>query len=248
MIDIFNSAEDLRGRGFTLRDPPLNIVAYDPSGDGDDRDGLLLVSREEWRRGELWDPDLSVEFIFRVLLAHRMPPELEVPDKVAQLIALHRSLCGWRRAGKEHEHVFCVETNGVGYGIAGMMVHKLGDRVVRYTTVQSLTDEAHEGSKVSVPRLASLDHLRTLLELHRFKSVKGGVGVNMLVDEMNAFVWRRKGRPEAMVGAHDDLVMPAAAACWIGTKVIPPITKQQKFHPRQRRATVGAGSGRIRVS
>ena len=244
-LEIFNSAAELRSRGYVLREAPLNIVGYDPAGDGHDRDSLVLVSREEWRRGELWDPDLSVEFIFRVLLAHRIPPDLELPDKLAQLLALHRRLQLWKKQGKSAGHVFTVETNGVGYGVAGGLREKINVPVIGYTTVAVATDKAHQNHRVSMPRLAALDLVRVLMELHRLKSVRGAPGVSALVEELNAFVWRRPGRPEAMAGASDDIVMALAGAVWVGSKLLPPLTKQKRFPAGGERVT--HGSGRMRV-
>ncbi len=37
------------------------------------------------------DPDLAMEYVFRILGAHRMPPGIEFPDKQARLIKLNRS-------------------------------------------------------------------------------------------------------------------------------------------------------------
>jgi hypothetical protein len=248
-LGIFNSAAELRSRGYTLRDAPFNIVGYDPAGDGKDRDSLVLVSREEWRRGELWDPDLSVEFIFRVLLAHRMAPDLELPDKLAQLLALNRQLLAWKTEGKSAGHAFTVETNGIGYGVHQGMREKISSPVIGYTTIGSVSDKAHHTHKITMPRLPALDLLRALMELHRLKSVRGAPGIDVLIQELNAFVWRKPGRPEAMIGAHDDLVLALAGAIWIGSKIIPPMTKQKKFPGEPGRGiTHRTSSGRMRLS
>lgn len=240
MTEVFNNVAELRSRGYALREPPFNIVAYDPAGDGKDRDSFVLLSREEWRRGELWDPDLSVEFIFRVILAHRMPIDLELPDKIAQLLALSRQLTRWRAQGKSSGHAYTVETNGVGYGIQGALAEKLSVPVIGYTTVGKLTQEPVTEKRIAMPRLAALDLVRLYMEMHRLKTVRGGPGIDLLIQELNSFVWRRAGRPEAMAGEHDDLVLALAGGLWIGTKVIPPLTKQQKFPAGAGRVTPGA--------
>lgn len=245
-LEVFNSAAELRSRGYALRDAPFNIVGYDPAGDGNDRDSLVLVSREEWRRGELWDPDLSIEFIFRVILAQRMAPDLELPDKMAQLLALNRYLLNWKTQGKSAGHAFTVETNGVGYGVHAGLKEKISAPVIGYTTVANNSDKPHQTHKITMPRLAGLDLLRVLMELHRLKSVRGAPGIDLLIQELNAFVWKRPGRPEAMTGANDDLVMALAGAVWIGSKIIPPLTKQKKFPGAPTHAT--HVSGRMRVN
>ena len=249
MVDAFNTTTDLRGRGFRLVDPPVNILNYDPAGDGDDHDALVLVSREEWRRGELHDPDLSMEFIFRILLAQRMPKDWEFPDKVAGILRLNKQLLRWQSKGLQHAHVIGVESNGVGYAMASSLRHRTGVPVMAYTTVGKASDTPFESKKVAMPRLASLDNLRVLFELHRLKMVPDIQGKDDLVSELNSFVWARAGRPEAMTGQHDDLVMALAGACWIGTKLLPPVTKQVKIDPRHGiQSHVQRGSANIRLN
>lgn len=233
MEDIFNNASDLRDRGFELRDPPLNILNYDPAGDGDDNDALVLLSREEWRRGELHDPDLAVEFIFRILLAHRIPQGLEFPDKVATILRINRQMGMWQGQGRQHAHILGVERNGVGYAMASTLRTKTNAPVLGYTTVSNTTDLPYTGGDVSMPRLASLDNLRVMLELHRIKLAKNCDGAKDIKGELNSFVWKGPNRPEAMVGQRDDLVMALAGAVWIGTKLIPPVIKQVKIDPRR---------------
>lgn len=233
MEDIFNSARDLKDRGFHLRDAPLNILNYDPAGDGDDNDALILVSREEWRRGELHDPDLAIEFIFRVLLAHRIPHGLEFPDKVATILRINRQMVKWQSQGRQFSHVLGVENNGVGYAMASSLRTKTAIPVIGYTTVSNTTEKPYTGGAVSMPRLAALDHLRVMLELHRIKLARDCEGAKDLKGELNSFVWKGPNRPEAMKGQRDDLVMALSGAVWIGSKLIPPVNKAVKLNPRR---------------
>lgn len=247
-MDIFNTAKDLRERGYALRDAPFYLAIYDPSGDGKDFDSVILLAREEWRRGELHDPDLSVEMIFRVMMAQRMAQGLEVPDKVARILALNRWLHRWRREGKSSGHAFGVETNGVGYGIAANIREKVSTTVFGYTTVGQLGDKPYSGGRISMPRLAALDLVRVMMEMHRLKSARNAPGLDLLSAEMNAFVWRGRGRPEAMEGEHDDLVMALAGGLWLGTKIIPPLVKQKKFPQGRLRVTADrTTSSRVRT-
>jgi len=210
MVDnhTFNTHDELKDRGFFMRDAPITIANYDPAGDGADNDAIVIISREEWRRGELHDPDLAVEFIFRVLGAHRLPPGIEFPDKQARLIKLNRSLNKWQNQGRTQAHFFGVETNGVGYAMASSLKSKISAPVIGYSTVGSISsDKPYTSAKVSMPRLAALDHLRMLMEIHRVKMIRDAVGAQDMIDELNSFVWARPGRPEALDGQKDDLVM-----------------------------------------
>lgn len=235
VISSFNTIKDWRDLGFHMRQPPMMLACYDPAGDGTDRDALVLLAREEHQKGEPHDPDFGVVMMFRVLMAHRLSPDLEFPDKLAQLLRLHRELAGWQGAGKAHQHVFCVETNGVGYAMGSSLRSKLGNRVLTYTTVGNSRDDPYTDKKLSMPRLASLDNLRVLAETHSLKLARDAPGRELLVREMSSFVWRRPGRPEALEGQHDDLVMALAGGCWMGTRVLPPILRAKVYNAAGRR-------------
>lgn len=231
----FNTVKDWKDRGYHMRTPPLILVGYDSSGDGDDRDALTMVAREEHQRGEEHDPDFAVVTMFRVLMAHRLPQSLEFPDKLAKLLSLHKSLATWRDTGRAAEHVFCIETNGVGHAMGSSLRQWIGGNVVTYNTVGRMSSEPYEAKQVSMPRLAALDNMRVLAETHVLKVAKDAPGSKDLINEMGAFVWRRPGRPEALSGQHDDLVLSLCGALWIGTKVIPPILRQKKYDPKRGR-------------
>jgi hypothetical protein len=227
----FNRITDWKDRGFYLRTAPLVIAGYDPAGDGNDRDALIMVAREEHQKGEPYDPDFAVMMLFRTLMVHEMSPDLEFPDKLAMLLRLHRQLNAWKRAGRASNHVFTIETNGVGYAMGSAMREQVGQNVVCYTTVGTNTNETFSEKKLAMPRLASLDNLRVLAETHSLKLAKDAPGREILLKQMASFVWRRPGRPEAIIGQNDDVVMALAGACWIGTKVIPPLLKQVRVRP-----------------
>lgn len=225
----FNTGTDWKSRGFHMRVPPVIFVAYDPSGDGDDRDAMVMMAREEHQQGETWDPDFAVQMLFRALLVHQMGKDLEFPDKLAMLLKLHKELSRWQRMGRCHSHVFCVETNGVGYAMASSLRSAIGKNVIGYATVGTASSDApFTNKRVSMPRLAGLDNLRVLAETHCFKIAKEAPGKKILESEMGSFVWARPGRPEAIAGQKDDCVMAAAGACWIGSKVVPPVLKQTR--------------------
>lgn len=226
----FNSAKDLKDRGFFLRVPPVTIVTLDPSGDGDDYDGLVAVSREEHQRGEVHDPDFAVEYVFRVLMAHRLPKDWEFPDKLAAVLNLDRMLRAWTSQKRQTAHFICVETNGVGYGYASSISRKTNTKVIPYATVGNVSDNRPPSdAKVAMPRLKALDNTRILMETGYLKMAPNGPGMDNLKAELQAFVWRGKNRPEAMAGQRDDLVLALTGALWVGTKVLPPVLKQVKL-------------------
>lgn len=231
MSNQFNTSADWKARGYYMRVPPVVLAAYDPAGDGEDRDALVLIAREEHQKGETWDPDFSISIIFRVLMVHQMSPDLEFPDKLAMILRLHKQLRRWQNTGRSSKHVFCVESNGVGYAMASSLRENIGNYVINYTTVSNTRDVPFVEKKLAMPRLASLDNLRVLAETHCFKVAKEAPGAKILESEMASFVWRRPGRPEAMQGQRDDVVMACAGACWIGTKVLPLVLRRTKVRP-----------------
>lgn len=227
----FMTQDELRDRGFRMVDPPLALMGYDPSGDGADRDAVTIVSREEWRRGELYDPDLAVEFVYRILYASYLPTDWEFSDRAAKLLALHKAMIQWRNSGKMAGHFIFIETNGVGHSMASFLREKMPQYIRPYSTVATLTDEMFVKQRLSMPRLAALDHLRMQFDLHRIKAVRDAPGVEDLFNEMNSFVWTRPKRAEAMPGQRDDLIMSLTGPVWFGSKVVPPLTKQMKVEP-----------------
>jgi hypothetical protein len=227
----FNTTDDWKQKGYFLRSPPLTLIAYDPAGDGDDRDAVVVVSREEHQHGERWDPDFAVITFYRVLMAYRMPQTMEFPDKLAMLLSTHSRAMQWKYSGRSCGHAFCIETNGVGYAVPASLRQKVGNScmIVPYVTVSRLTEDRVLEKKTAMPRLAALDHMRVLSEMHLLKVAKDAPGAKDLTREMGSFVWARPGRPEAIKGQNDDLVMAFCGALWIGAKVIPPVLKAQKF-------------------
>lgn len=249
MTEVFNSARDMKERGFHMKDPPVLIVNYDPAGDGEDKDAIIMLQREEWRRGELHDPDLAVEYIFRIILAMRMPIDMEFPEKLAMMLNLNRQAAKWVDQGRFTAYCIGVEQNGVGYAMSSSLRVKTSGAVIGYNTVANVSDKPYQSAKVSMPRLAALDNLRVMLELHRVKVAKDCQGKKELMGEMNSFVWRGPGRPEAMEGQHDDLVLALTGAVWIGCKLIPPVNKQVRVDAKRGiKAHNDRLKGRIRIN
>lgn len=235
---MFANADDLKERGFQLLEPPVTIVAVDPSGDGDDRDGVVAVSREEHQKGMPHDPDFAVEYLYRIMLAHQLPQEYEFPDKLAALLALDKKLVSWTGQRRQRKHFFVFETNGVGYGYASSFSRKSSTTTIPYATVGKISNSGRAPSraKIAMPRLEALDNTRILMETGYLKAAANAPGIDVLNKQMQAFVWRGKNRPEAMAGQRDDLVLALTGALWIGSKVIPPVLKYKPV-PGATRAT-----------
>jgi hypothetical protein len=229
---VLNRLTDWRSRGYHMRSPPVTIVSYDPAGDGGDNDAVVVIDREEHQKGEPYDVDFAVEVMFRARLAMRMPPIYEFPDKLGLMLQLYRSI--GRRIGRNTSAgvYFAIESNGVGYGMASMLKAKTGEAVHAYTTVGTRGKNAYSEKGKIMPRMAGLSLLKVMIETHYFRAAKEAVGMKELNDELNAFVWTGAGRPEAIQGQNDDLVMASAGAVWAGTNYIPMTLKQQTFNRR----------------
>lgn len=230
----YNSGRTLRDRGFRLHVAPLHFVCLDPAADGDDYSGVCLMAREEHQKGEPEDPDFAVEHMLRVKMALRLRQDMEFADILAQMYRLNRYLNGLKRKGLSYGHVFCVETNGVGYGYEQALRAKVSAPVVGYTTVGVVSDDTEVGKRLVMPRLAGLDNMRIQIETHHLKLEKDAPGARELEGEFRAFVWRAPGRPEAMEGHNDDLVMATAGATWAATKLVPPVLKSKMFKKPKR--------------
>lgn len=218
-----------------LRHPPLALLSLDPSGDGEDYHAVNVTYREEWQRGEPIDPDFEVERMYRIQMARRLPQNLEFGDVLAAMLRTVAHLASQRDAGRIAEYVVNVETNGVGHGFASALRQKLGPRrVVGIFTTGGQDAKPVVEDRTTMPRMAALDHVRMLLELHYLRAAANAVGMDELAAELQTFVWRGKGRPEAMVGQHDDLVLALTLNVWSGEKLIPPLLRQQLAGPSRR--------------
>lgn len=229
MTDTNNALSDpFLKDGFSLRAPVLSIVAFDPSAEGDDFPTCVLVDREEWQRGETVDPNFAVQRRYRVKLVNRMDRTLEFPEQQAALMRLHRWLNHRQAKGLCYQHFLVIETNGVGWPIASDLRLKLGSVVVPMATTGSGSNspQGARGS-VAMPRMAGLDNLRYLMEMHALKIDRDAPGGHILQTEMQSFVWAGKRKPQALSGQHDDSILPLASACWLGQKVVPPYLKQK---------------------
>lgn len=227
------SYDGLLKEGFKRYEPPLAIVAIDNSAEGDDRTGLTMTLRLELERGERTDPDFEVEHSFLLRHAEYLDRGMAEPDKITLLHAWHRHLDGMRMNKKVCSHVFVIERNGVGVGMYQHLQRVVGmEYVLPIMTTGSQNDLPwSEGAKWVFPRAAGLDWFRYILAIERLKLNSTTRGADLMVHELESFTYKGR-RPEAIEGAHDDLVMSAALAIWAGTKIIPPIVKAEPvIHP-----------------
>lgn len=229
--EILHTIPQLRELGFYMHDAPVGILCYDPAGSGNDRDAMVLLQREEWRRGELNDPDLAVETIYRMMYCEEMDPTFEAPDKIARALTVLRQMRVWQAKRRLAEVYMTVERNGVGYAMADHLKRQTKTQIIGYNTVGVMTDKKFQNKQMSMPRLAALDLMRVCLETHRLKMEKRAIGANIIASQINSFVWKRPGRPEAIEGMRDDVIMAICGGIWFGTHAIPMITKHQPGGP-----------------
>ena len=234
MANPLNTVKQLHEQGYRLVAPPVAIVTLDPSGAGEDFNALTWIDREEWQRGEVTDKLFSVQRLYRLQVAQRLPQSAEFGDLVAQMLRINLFLKKRRNKKLLHSIITVVETNGVGWGIFNQVKKKIGDGVIGIITVTGTNSRAFSGGRMSMPRLPGLDHLRVLLETHLLKMHPKTPGAKEIESEFRSFVWKRAGRPEALDGQKDDLLMSLAIGCWVGEKVVPATVRQQ-LPPRSRR-------------
>jgi len=223
-----NTRRELEGEGFYLQTPPVSLIMLDPAASGEDGNALVWLDREEWQRGEPWDPDFSTIMICRAKLFAQLESSMEWPQVMSRIYRLHKYMLQREKAGLSFRYFFGVETNGVGYGYAMHLREKLGpSRVLTLSTVAGDKDRVFSEKGIVMPRLAGLDHLRLSIETQRLKVDKDAPGTKDLDTQLRSFVWARPGRPEALEGQRDDLVMALALANWLLTKVLPPVLKAE---------------------
>jgi hypothetical protein len=228
------SYKDLHAQGFRLRRPPFVLFGLDPSGEGFDRTGFVVIERHELELGEPVDPDYQVEHAFMLRHAERLDREIEFPDVMALMLEYHRKMAKLtpKNIGG---HQFVIETNGVGYPFASMLKRMTIDGAGRSHVIPIVTTSASDNrphddeGRPRMPRMAGLDLFRVMVQLQRIMATKGAVGAGLLVSEMRSMIYKG-ARPEAAEGAHDDLVMAGTLAIWAGVRLIPPMARQERLN------------------
>jgi hypothetical protein len=122
--------------------------------------------------------------------------------------------------GKEYgSPLLVVENNNIGYAVLGKLID-FGYENIYYSAkgsgdhVDSLIAETVSNA---VPGFATSQKSRPLIiakleEFIRNKLIK--IKSKRLVSELRTFVWHN-GRPQAMKGCNDDLIISLAIACWV---------------------------------
>ena len=122
--------------------------------------------------------------------------------------------------GKEYGNcMIVIENNNIGYAVLKEMI-ALGYPNIFHSVKgnNEYIDQAlAETMSNSVPGFTTSYKSRPLIiskleEFLRNKAIK--LHSKRLVNELNTFVWHN-GKPQAMRGYHDDLIMSLAIACWI---------------------------------
>jgi hypothetical protein len=113
-----------------------------------------------------------------------------------------------------------VENNNIGYSVLDKLINDH-----RYPNVYHSVKSTHEYIEQyqaevvnsAVPGFSTTMKTRPLIvakleEFIRNKLIK--VYSSRTINEMKTFIWRN-GKPQAMKGYHDDLIMALAIACWV---------------------------------
>ena len=123
-------------------------------------------------------------------------------------------------AGREYGNcMIVVENNNVGFSVLEKLIDKSYPNI--YHSVKSTHDyvEQHiaEAMSNSVPGFTTSMKTRPLIvakleEFIRNKLIT--IYSSRTINEMKTFIWKN-GKPQAMKGYHDDLIMALAIACWV---------------------------------
>jgi len=124
------------------------------------------------------------------------------------------------QVGREYGNcMMVVENNNIGYSILDKLTEYAYPNL--YYSIKSTHAyiEQHEGEyrNDSVPGFTTTMKTRPLIiakleEFIRNKLIK--IYSMRTINEMKTFIWKN-GKPQAMKGYHDDLVMALAIACWV---------------------------------
>ena len=112
-----------------------------------------------------------------------------------------------------------VENNNIGYSVLDKLIEYEYSNLYysiksSHEYIEQYQAEAHSSA---VPGFSTTMKTRPLIvakleEFIRNKLIK--VYSSRLVNEMKTFIWKN-GKPQAMKGYHDDLIMALAIACWV---------------------------------
>jgi len=126
-----------------------------------------------------------------------------------------------------------VENNNLGYSVLEKII-TMGYKNVYYSTKGSteyIEQYVAEGMSNSVPGFTTSHKSRPLIiskleEFIRSKSIK--INSVRSYNELTTFVWH-SGRPQAMQGYNDDLVLALSIGCWVKDTVFQSVTKDVEY-------------------
>jgi hypothetical protein len=126
-----------------------------------------------------------------------------------------------------------VENNNLGYAVLEKII-SIGYTNIYYSTKGStefVEQYVAQGMSNSVPGFTTSHKSRPLIiakmeEFIRSKAIK----INSIrsYNELSTFIWHH-GRPQAMVGYNDDLVLSLSIACWVKDTVFQNATKDVEY-------------------
>ncbi len=126
-----------------------------------------------------------------------------------------------------------VENNNLGYAVLEKII-SLGYKNIYYSTKGStefVEQYVAQGMSNSVPGFTTSHKSRPLIiaKLEEFVRSKA-VRINSIrtYNELSTFIWHH-GRPQAMTGYNDDLVMSLAIGCWVKDTVFQNATKDIEY-------------------
>lgn len=122
--------------------------------------------------------------------------------------------------GKEYGNcMIVIENNNIGYAVLKDLINMGYPNVFHSVkgTNEHIDQALAESSSNSVPGFTTSYKSRPLIiskleEFIRNKALK--LNSKRVINELNTFVWHN-GKPQAMRGYNDDLIMSLAIACWI---------------------------------
>lgn len=133
-----------------------------------------------------------------------------------------------------------VENNNVGYSVLTKL-EDMGYSNIYYSTKGSheyLDANAARGASNAVPGFTTSMKTRPLIVAKLEEFIRNGVVTirsTRLLNELKTFVWNN-GKPQAMRGYNDDLVMSMAIACWVRDTAL--VSNQRDVE--YKRAIIGA--------
>jgi len=136
--------------------------------------------------------------------------------------------------GKEYgECMIVVENNNIGFSVLEKLIEMDYPNV--YHSVKSTHEYVDqltaEGKHNAVPGFTTSSKTRPLIVAKLEEFIRNGLITlysSRILSELKTFIWHN-GRPQAMRGYNDDLIMSLAIACWVRDTVLMTAKKDAKY-------------------